>query len=201
MTALLTEIQSDILRFIEKRHDEGASAPTCREICDCFGFKSPKAATDHLNALEKKGYIVRDRKQARGIRLLHRSNDIPLLGEIPAGVPIEAIPDSSTRFNLDLESFGIGNRKNAFALTVKGDSMEGRHIFDGDIVLLDGSATPEHQNVVAALIDNETTLKTFLRRDGKAWLHAENPRYPDPIPAWDLKIQGVACAIIRRLRK
>lgn len=197
----LTDSQADILRFIEERLDAGASAPTCREICDSFGFKSPRAATDHLNALEKKGYITRDAKQARSIRLLQRSSEIPLLGEIPAGVPVEVLPSATEGIDLDLKAFGIRDRKNAFALTVKGDSMEGRRIFDGDIVLIDGSATPEHRNVVAALVDNEATLKTFLRRDGKPWLRAENPRYPDPIPAWDLRIQGVARAVIRQLRK
>src|SRR5207248_10703030 len=100
-----------------------------------------------------------------------------------------------------LESFDVRDRKQAFALTVKGDSMEGRHIFDGDVVLIEGGVEPEHRNVVAALIDNETTLKTFLRRDGKVWLHAENPIHPDPIPAWGLQIQGVARAVIRVLRK
>ena len=79
--------------------------------------------------------------------------------------------------------------------------MIGRQIFDGDIVLLEHDATPQHGDIVAALIDNESTLKTFVRKGGKVWLRAENPRYPDLIPAWDLQIQGVARAIIRFLRK
>jgi repressor LexA len=197
----LTESQSDILRYIEERIDAGASAPTCREICDRFRFRSPKSATDHLNALEKKGYIARDRKQARGIRLLHRASEIPMLGEVPAGMPEDAEPKSGETVDVDLKALGISDRKNAFALMVRGDSMEGRHIFDGDVVLLERGVEPEHRNVVAALIDNETTLKTLLRRDGKTWLRAENPRYPDLIPGWDLQIQGVARAVIRKLRK
>jgi len=194
----LTEIQVAIVRFIEERLDAGASAPTCREICDQFGWKSPKAATDHLSALERKGYIARDRKQARGIRLLHRASGIPMHGQIPAGPAAEASPGSD-QIEFHLESFGVRDRKMAFALTVKGDSMEGRHIFDGDLVLIEGSVEPEHRNVVAALIDNEVTLKTFLRRDGEVWLHAENPNHSDPIPGWGLQIQGVARAVIRVL--
>lgn len=196
----LTEPQSEIVRFIEERLDAGKSAPSCREICDHFGWKSPKAATDHLAALEQKGYIARIRKQARGIRLLHRTNGIPMLGPIPAGPATDA-STVSERLEFRLESFGVRDHKQVFALTVKGDSMEGRHIFDGDVVLIEGGVEPEHRNVVAALIDNETTLKTFLRRNGKVWLRAENPLYPDPIPAWDLQIQGVARAVIRVLRK
>ncbi len=79
--------------------------------------------------------------------------------------------------------------------------MIGRGIFDGDIVLLEHDAIPRHGDVVAALIDSESTLKTFIRKDGKTWLRAENPRYPDLIPAWDLRVQGVARAVIRDLNK
>jgi repressor LexA len=197
----LTAQQAEILQFIEDRIDAGASAPTCREICKRFHFNSPKSATDHLAALERKGCIARDRKQARGIRLLLRASGIPMLGQIPAGSPIGESAAAAGRLDLNPESFGIRNRKQAFALTVSGDSMEGRHIFDGDIVLLEGGVTPEQGNVVAALVDNETTLKTFSRRGGKVWLRAENPRYSDPIPAWGLQIQGVARAIIRVLGK
>jgi repressor LexA len=197
--APLTRIQADIVLFIEERLDAGASAPTCREICDRFRFKSPKAATDHLNALERKGYISRDRKQARSIRVLNRSSEIPLLGEISAGLSQHV--EANIGQGIDLKSLGIRERKNAFAVKVKGDSMEGRHIFDGDVVLIDRGVEPEHRNVVAALIDNETTLKTFVRSDGKTWLRAENPHYPDLIPAWDLQIQGVARAVFRLLQK
>ena len=201
MLAPLTDTQAKILRFIEERLDAGASAPTCREICDRFDFKSPKAATDHLAALERKGYIARDRKQARGIRVLRRANAIPMLGEVTAGLPADASEASHEFIEFGPETFGVRDRKQAFTLTVKGDSMEGRHIFDGDTVLVERGIEPEHRSVVAALIDNETTLKTFIRRDGKMWLRAENPRYPDLIPGWDLQIQGVARAVIRKLRK
>lgn len=200
MPLSLTRVQSAVLLFLVERLDAGASAPTCREICDHFGWKSPKAATDHLAALERKGYIARDRKQARGIRLLHHASGIPMHGPIPAGPAAEA-STASEQLEFQLESFGIRDRKQTFALIVKGNSMEGRHIFDGDVALIEGGVEPEHRNVVAALIDNETTLKTFLRRDGKVWLHAENPQHPDPIPGWGLQIQGVARAVIRVLRR
>jgi repressor LexA len=104
------------------------------------------------------------------------------------------------RLPIDPASFGISERSNAFAVRVSGDSMIGRHIFDGDIVLLEHGTTPRKGDIVAALIDNESTLKTMVRKNGNAWLHAENPLYPDLIPANDLIIQGVARAVIRFLR-
>jgi len=136
--------------------------------------------------------------RARGIRLL-KPRGIPVLGTIAAGLPADSLASRDHQLAIDPAVFGIKDRSNAFALRVQGDSMEGRSIFDGDIVMLESGATPRHESVVAALIDNESTLKTFLRRDGKTWLRAENPRYPDLIPAWDLQIQGVARAVIRHL--
>jgi repressor LexA len=79
--------------------------------------------------------------------------------------------------------------------------MVGRQIFDGDIVILEQGASPQDGDVVAALIDNESTLKTFVRKGNNTWLRAENPRYPDLIPALDLRVQGVARAVIRFLKK
>jgi repressor LexA len=197
----LTRPQASVLSFIQEQFDIGVAAPTCREICARFGYKSPKAATDHLAALARKGYIARAPKRARGIRLLYPSSGVPVLGIIPAGPPVDGMITEKTRIRVDPEQFGVRDHTKALALRVKGDSMEGRHIFDGDLVLLESGAIPEHECVVAALIDQESTLKTFLRRDGKVWLRAENPRYPDLIPGWDLQIQGVARAVIRMLPK
>ncbi|HEU0038467.1 MAG TPA: S24 family peptidase, partial [Verrucomicrobiae bacterium] len=87
---------------------------------------------------------------------------------------------------------------NAFALRVTGDSMIGRHILDGDFVVLEHGPEPRNGQVVAALIDGASTLKTFVLKSGKAYLKAENPRYPNLIPAHELMIQGVFKALIRR---
>ena len=80
--------------------------------------------------------------------------------------------------------------------------MIGRQIFEGDIVLLEHEAIPRDGDIVAALIDNESTLKTFVhKREGKVWLRAENPLYPELIPAMDLQVQGIVRAVIRFLKK
>ncbi|MBI3698696.1 MAG: repressor LexA, partial [Acidobacteria bacterium] len=189
MAARLTKRQQLVLRFLEERSENGETPPTYREICAHFGYKSPKAAADHIAALEKKGLVTRDRRCARGLRLVHESIGIPVLGRVAAGLPREALAESEQRLALDPAFCGIRNRSRAFALRVTGDSMIGRQVFDGDIVLLEHEAVPQNGDLVAALIDNESTLKTFVRRNGKVWLRAENPHYPDLIPALDMQIQ------------
>jgi repressor LexA len=102
---------------------------------------------------------------------------------------------------VDIESIGFRPTRNTFALRVTGDSMIGRHILDGDVVVLEHGPEPHHGDIVAALIDGESTLKTFLRRNGKPYLKAENEKYPDLLPAQELMIQGVFKALIRRAKE
>ena len=199
MASDLTRPQHALVRYLEMRTDRGEPPPTCREICGEFGYKSPRAASDLIVALEKKGYVKRSRKRARGLHLTGKSAGIPLLGRISAGHARDAAVEVSDCFKLSPESFGIHDRAKAFALRVTGESMIGRQIFDGDLVLLEGDIAPQHGDVVAALIDGESALKTFVRRGNRNWLHAENPLYPDLLPAWDLHIQGVARAVFRMM--
>jgi repressor LexA len=201
MASDLTVRQREVLRFLKDRSERGEPSPTYREICRKFGYKSPKAAFDHVAALEKKGAVTRQKGSARGVRLVRGGMGIPLLGRIAAGLPHEALTASGERLNLDPIFYGIRDRSRAFALRVIGDSMIGRQIFDGDIVLLEHGAVPQNGDIVAALIDNESALKTFVRREGKVWLRPENPVYHDLIPATDLQIQGVGRAVIRFLKK
>jgi repressor LexA len=194
-----TPSQRRVLEFIEEGNANGQSPPTYREICKRLGFRSPKAAADHVTALEKKGFLVREKGRARGLRLVKGATGVPLLGRIPAGSPREAAAVAPVHLPIDPTFFGIRERSRAFAVRVTGDSMIGRRIFEGDIVLLEQGLDPQNGDVVAALIDNESTLKTLVRDEGKTWLRAENPLYPDLLPVLDLKIQGVARAVIRFL--
>ena len=98
----------------------------------------------------------------------------------------------------DMATLGVKPSARTFALEVRGDSMIGKHIVDGDVVVLEHGMTPRNGDVVAALIDNESTLKTFLTERGKPFLRAENPKYPKMIPASELVIQGVMVALIRK---
>ena len=195
----LTPAQQRVLDFVETRVARGENAPTYREICKSLGYRSPKAAADHLAALERKGYVILERGRARGIKLTRKSSGVPLLGRIAAGFPSDSPSELESRLPIDPTAFGIRDRSKAFALRVRGDSMTGRQILDGDVVLVEQEQSPRNGEIVAAIIDNESTLKTLIRRKGETWLRAENPLYPDLIPTIGLSIQGVARAVIRFL--
>jgi repressor LexA len=126
--------------------------------------------------------------------------DIPLFGSIPAGIPQVREQDAEGCVSVDIQTIGIKPTRNTFALRVSGDSMIGKHICDGDIVVLEFGPEPRHGQIVAAYIDGASTLKTFLVKNGKPYLRAENPKYPDLIPAQELTIQGVFKALIRRAK-
>jgi len=97
-----------------------------------------------------------------------------------------------------VDSIGFKPTRNTFALRVTGDSMIGRHILDGDVVVLEHGPEPRNGQIVAALLDGDSTLKTYVVKSGKPYLRAENPKYPNLIPAQELMIQGVFKALIRR---
>ncbi len=204
----LTQAQQRVLDFIQAEVNAGRSIPTLREIAKRFGFRSHRAAACHLEALKRKGFIQSEPGKARSLRITSplakfrsRILDIPLFGSIPAGFAREREQEAEGCVSVDIESIGFKPARNAFALRVTGDSMIGRHILDGDIVVLEHGPEPRHGDIVAALIDGESTLKTFLQRNGKPYLKAENPKYPDLIPAQELMIQGVLRALIRKAKE
>ena len=156
------------------------------------GFKSPRAVSFHLEKMEKAGLIRRSRKP-RTILLNEpgRAETIPIYGSIPAGHP-EGQAQSL------LGELAIV-RRGGFALKVRGDSMEGARIFDGDIAVVE-VRSPKSGDVVVAVIDGESTLKRFVRQKDRIYLKAENPRYPELIPADQLTTQGVVVGIYRPIR-
>jgi repressor LexA len=203
----LTERQRQVLQFVQTALEEGRPAPTLREIAAHFGFKSSRAAADHLDALKRKGILEAEPGKARGLRVRSalqpwrkRVVHIPLLGGIPAGFADTRSEEVLGCVSIDVHSLGVKPHRRMFALHVTGDSMVGRHIMDGDIVILDQDRLPRHGDVVAALIDRESTLKTFVAHRGVPHLRAENPRYPKLIPAEELIIQGVMVGLVRGSR-
>lgn len=202
----LTTRQREILQYIETVIQQSGLPPSLREIAQRFGFRSPKAVADHLRALERKGYITLQNRKARGI-ILHEDRlsrcllTLPIYGLIPAGFAEERVQEPEGYLTLDLGSLGIRPNPRLFVLRVKGDSMIGRHICDGDYVILEHGRMPRNGDVVAALIDNESALKTFVQEPGKPpYLKAENPKYPELYPASELVIQGVMIALIRKVK-
>jgi len=122
---------------------------------------------------------------------------LPLFGEVVAGRPTRSEEAEPGCIAVDLSTIGISPNARTFALKVRGDSMNGVHILDGDTVVLE--LKPAHDGaVVAALVDGESTLKRYFVRRGAPYLKAENPKYPDVIPARELVIQGVVVAVFRK---
>ena len=204
----LTKRQRQVLDFVQLVHRAGGSSPTLREIAEHFGFKSSRAAADHVGALKRKGFLESDAGKARTLRvtsplakLRSRIVDIPLFGSVPAGSPQSREQDAEGCVSVDVESLGFKPTRNTFALRVTGDSMIGRHVLDGDVVVLEHGPEPRNGQIVAALIDRKNTLKTFVIKNGKPFLKAENPKYPDLIPSEELVIQGVLRALIRRAKE
>ena len=204
--ATLTVKQAKILQFIESEIRAGAS-PTIREVSRHFRFKSINSAVCHIKALVEKGFLLSDESKARSLRLASRvmggerppTAEIPIYGSIPAGFADDRKQEAEGCVIVDVATIGFKPTRNTFALRVDGLSMIGRHICPGDIVLCEHGPEPRNDDVVAALIDGKTTLKTFVQKGGKQYLKAENPKYPDLIPSEELVIQGVLKGLVRKL--
>jgi repressor LexA len=201
---VLTKIQQKIYDFIHGELSRDQPAPTAREVAARFKYRSYRAAEDHIAALIRKGWLASTPGKARSLRLVklaetmsHAVFKIPFLGSIPAGAADDREEEGECVV-VAIESVGFTPTRNTIALRVSGNSMIGKHICDGDIVLLDQRAEPRSGQVVAALIDRKSTLKTLVTKNGKTYLKAENPKYPDLIPMEELVIQGVFRALIRK---
>lgn len=204
----LTRKQQQILDFLINFQQAHSTMPTVAEIATRFGFHSPNAVTSHLRLLRQKGVITREPGKARSLRIVsaldelrNAIRDIPLYGSIPAGFAQPREQQVEGCVSVDVESIGFKPTRNTFALRVAGDSMIGRHILNGDIVVLEHGPEPRNGQIVAALIDGENTLKTYVLKNGRPFLKAENPKYPNLIPAEELMIQGVFKALIRKVKE
>ncbi|KAF0178569.1 MAG: repressor LexA [Limisphaerales bacterium] len=203
----LTRRQQQILDHIRREQEQAGNAPTLAEIARHFGFRSLNAVSEHLRLIRQKGFLEASTGRARSLRIVsplqrfrQRVADIPVFGSIPAGLPQERTQEAKGCVSIDIGTLNFKPTPRTFALEVRGDSMVGKHIIEGDLVVLEHGATPKPGDVVAALIDGESTLKTFLTRNGKPYLKAENPNYPDLLPAQELVIQGVLRLVVRRAR-
>jgi repressor LexA len=203
-TLILTDRQREMLEFLRSYQRQHGVMPSTRDIQKAFGFSSQTAAMSHLRALEKKGAIQRLAGLARAVVFPQDRDraeivDVPVYGHIPAGLAVDAEQQTEGCISVDINTLGIPRHAKTFALKVRGDSMTGAHILDGDFVILE-VREPRPRDIVAALIDGETTLKRYLTKNGQPFLKAENPDYPDLIPARELVIQGVMITLIRHAR-
>lgn len=194
--------QREILDFIRECFRDTGISPTFAEIQARFGFKSPATVTGHLQLLEKKGVLHRTAGHGRTIVLAEpvpprRMVDVPLLGAIPAGVPLDQEQQNDRFISVDANTIELPRNARTFALRVRGDSMVGAGILDGDYVILEHGVPANDGDIVAAAIDGEMTLKRLVVKNRKPFLKAENPRYKTLTPAYELVIEGVFRALIR----
>src|SRR5438270_11465185 len=201
----LTKKQQQIVNFIVTCQ-AGGVLPSFQEIANHFGFRSPNAVMGHIKRLRAKGALASEPGRARSLRVLSpfhalrkRVVDLPIYGSIPAGFAQDRQQEAKGCVSIDIQTLGVKPSSLAFALEVRGDSMIGKHIFEGDVVIVEPRTQPRNGDVVAALIDGESTLKTLMTRNGKPYLRAENPKYPNLVPAGELVVQGVVVTVIRKL--
>jgi len=195
----LTDHQRNILRFIVKFQKEHGFSPSIRDIAGNFGLRSPRTVRDYLSSLERKGYIRVHPKKSRAIEVIKDPfSGIPIIGEIAAGDPIAAIEKTEEAIDIDPKLF---TTEPCFALRVKGDSMEGAHICDGDYAIIKRQSYAEDGDIVCVVIGDDITLKRFRKKGKKIEFCPENPKYR-PI-AFDKNfpptILGILVGLIRRV--
>ena len=202
----LTKKQKQILDFIKTYMVSHGYPPTIREIGTAVGSSSPATIHAHLANLEEKGYIKKQNSKNRALELLVENEfeqknenvvDVPLLGKITAGSPIEAIENPNEFFSLP--AFLIPKNKEVFTLNVSGCSMINAGIFDGDIVIVEKRNTARNCEIAVAMTDeNEVTLKRFYKENGHFRLQPENDTM-DPIILPNVTILGIAIGLYRKI--
>jgi repressor LexA len=208
----LTKKQSETLTFIKKYMVSHGYPPSVREICAGMGLSSPATAHTHLKELENKGYIRKENSKFRTIELLvnneydkskESSNtsdqvvEVPLLGRVSCGNPIEAIENPTEFFSLPASLIPLNEE--IFTLECKGDSMINAGIFDKDIVIIKKQRVCKDGEIVVAMTDeNEVTLKRFYKEKDHIRLQPENSTM-DPIIVPDCKILGIVGGVFRKM--
>lgn len=194
----LSENQFRILEFLKERSGSGI-VPSVREICQAVGLKSTSSVQANLDALEEKGYIIRDPMLKRSIRIVGQAENVrhvPLLGTVTAGIPILAVEQIESY--IPFTGGHISADAEMFALKVRGESMLGAGIYDGDILFVEKTPYARNGDIVVALIEDEATVKTFYKENGHFRLQPENDAF-EPIIVDELVILGKAVAMMRYL--
>ena len=202
----LTKRQEDALKFVKTYIVSHGYPPTVREIAEAIGVSSPATVQAHLDGLANKGYIKKGNNKNRTIELMVENEflpqnenvvEVPLLGKITAGNPIEAIQNPNEYFSLP--AYLIPKNKEVFTLHVSGESMINAGILDGDIVIVERTNTARNGEIVVAMTeDNEVTLKTFYKENGYIRLQPENDNM-EPFIFDNVFILGKAIGLYRKI--
>jgi repressor LexA len=197
----LTRRQREILDFVREFVDENGYSPSLEEIGARFGLSSVATVHKHVQHLVEKGYLRKASNRARSVEPVEAAAgpvvSLPLLGSVAAGAPIEAVEVAES---IDVPQQLVPRRSRCFVLRVRGDSMIGEQIRDGDFVVVESRPEArEGETVVALLRGEDATLKKFYRRGSKVRLEPANPALrPIEVPAADVEIRGVVRGLLRR---
>lgn len=199
----LTNRQKDVLDYVKSYIANHGYPPAVREIGSALGLNSPATIQSHLTALESKGYIKKTNSKYRSLEIIGNNeylNDdvinVPLLGKITAGTPIEAIETPDEYFSLP--AYLIPSNEEVFTLKVSGESMINAGIFDGDIVIVQRQNVARNGEIVVAMtMENEVTLKRFYKEPNYIRLQPENDTM-DPIILPNCTILGKAIGLYRK---
>jgi repressor LexA len=198
----LTNRQKQILDFIKRQTRDRGYPPSVREIGEAVGLNSSSTVHGHLARLEEKGYLRRDPTKPRAIEVLqdddravqrHRLVSVPLVGRVTAGQPILAVENIEDYVPLPRDMAG---GEGTFLLSVRGESMIGAGIHDGDLIIVRPQASAENGDIVVALLDDEATVKRYYREKKGVRLQPENPAM-DPIVTKDVVILGKVIGLFR----
>jgi repressor LexA len=200
----LTRRQKQILDYIGEYIESWGYAPSFEEIAEHFGYSSLATVHEHLSNLERKGYIRKTYNESRSIELVAAEAsgaaavELPLLGTVAAGLPIEAVADTET---LAVPPDMVRRNRENYVLRVQGNSMIDESIRDGDYIVVSAQDSADDGQMVVALVrgDSATVKKLYRERGGRVRLQPANPTM-DPIieNARDVQIQGVVVGVIRK---
>jgi repressor LexA len=196
----LTAKQREILDFIKGYIKDNNFPPTLEEIKENFSFSGPSAVITHLTALEKKGFIQRSRNISRGINVLVPADEnkkIPVLGRVPAGIPIEEEENFQDYLNIDQQ---LTNKGQIFALRVKGESMKDAGILEGDYVIIEKKETAENGRIVVAVVNGEFTVKYFRMHKNFVELKPANPAFLPLKVKKNFSIIGEVIGVYRKIK-
>lgn len=204
MSSELTQIQKKILEYLIERITGKGNPPTLAEIAKHFKYRNRATAQQHLQAIEKKGFIKRNPKLSRGIELTLEDKYFiprPVLGEVAAGNPLTIYPDAIDTIELPTIA---RMPKDSFLLRVKGDSLKDAYIFSGDIVIVNPNLEPRNGQIVVAVLDDAAVVKRFYKKRSSIELISENPDYKPIVidkkyPSF--KMVGIVVGVYRSMEK
>ena len=208
MREALSPRQQEIVEYLRARARRGEYPPSVREIGDAVGLSSSSTVQNHLNVMERKGVIRRDPTKSRTVSLTDSFGQrlsafsLPVVGQVAAGAPILAEQNVEDHLSLGPE---IAGDEGSFVLRVKGESMIGDGIFDGDLVVVKPGTDAPNGSLAVVRLENSTTgdaevtVKRIYKEPGQVRLQPSNPTY-EPIVVKDAKVEGRVSAVIRLLR-